>query len=188
MRCLRKWWGNNPHPHHKERKEMIKMTSTDRYNIMNKHLAFMRKYEPRWINEENPKKYEAPEKSGLYLIGNTVFNPETDEKFYAVKIGISSNLAKRMAGYRTHNPFVFHIDFLEAEADETPYYENIFHWLFSVSGGKFMLDNEEWFLFSEEAYKTICIGGFGFLMWKAIQIEDDFLDIVKDNLEKHCSC
>ena len=46
--------------------------------------------------------YEVPAEKGLYFIGETHFNPITDEKYYWVKVGKASNLKNRMKSYNTH--------------------------------------------------------------------------------------
>jgi len=67
----------------------------ERYEVIKKHMDILRDIdELRWKNTNNPKRYDAPSASGLYLISNTLFNPQTEEKIYIVKVGVSQNLEK----------------------------------------------------------------------------------------------
>lgn len=50
--------------------------------------------------------------AGIYLIGQTTFDPITKELFYWVKVGQTSNLKGRLSSYQTNNPAIFYIDLL----------------------------------------------------------------------------
>lgn len=128
------------------------------YDEQIKELASVRRSANRWINEENPMRLAAPCEKGLYLIGNTLFNPHTEEKIYVIKVGTSSNLYNRMKGYRTDNPMIFHIDFILEDLALEPLY----HLALYKSGGQFMDGCDEWFKVSEEIYLDICEEGFQF--------------------------
>ena len=131
-----------------------------------------------FFNDSDPMgwKDNLPHTSGLYLIGNTVFNPITDEKFYLVKIGMSTNLFQRMRSYESSNPMVFHIDYKIIEpkivcsryklkneigriikAEEEKYHEILKN--VSLCGFDY---SKEWFHVSEEIYKQICEKKFNF--------------------------
>lgn len=102
--------------------------------------------------------YNAPNESGLYFIGETHFNPFNDEKFYCVKIGKATNLAKRMKQYDTHNPMLWRIDFaVGAEALEGHY-----HNLLAQIAEARCNHNEEWFFVNRMTYFKMCKQGFHF--------------------------
>jgi hypothetical protein len=67
----------------------------------------------------------APSYSGLYFIGETHFNPFTEEKYYCVKIGLAKNIANRFKQYRTHTSMVYPLGFLESQ--EYVRLENYYH-------------------------------------------------------------
>ena len=54
---------------------------------------------------------EYPHKNGLYLLGQTFFNPITDEKFYWVKVGTATDLKRRRSDYNTHTAMIWDIDY-----------------------------------------------------------------------------
>ena len=56
----------------------------------------------------------APSYSGLYFIGETHFNPFTEEKYYCIKIGLAKDIADRFKSYRTHTSMVYPMGFLES--------------------------------------------------------------------------
>lgn len=101
--------------------------------------------------------YEAPAEKGLYFIGETHFNPLTDEKFYWVKIGKAINLKDRMKSYNTHNPMMWRIDF-NNEYDREEYYHSR---LLEIAIAK-CNHNEEWFLVDKNTYLAMCEKGFSF--------------------------
>ena len=120
----------------------------------------------RFDNVNDPKRYSAPKANGVYLIGNTLFNPHTNEQYYLVKVGESSNLYNRMKSYRTTNPMVFHIDFLE-----TPHFtmlERQCHVLMFKNGFVLNKDTSEWFLVDRETYLEICEKGFKYFTEKLL--------------------
>lgn len=158
MRYLRRLWErNNPLPDQKRGND-IKMT----YDEIIKELALIRMNTNRWINENDPMRLASPCNKGLYLIGNTLFNPHTEEKIYIIKVGTSSNLNNRMRSYRTDNPLLFHIDFIIADLALEP----LFHLALYKNGGQFLEGCDEWFKVSEEMYFDICTKGFQFFNGK----------------------
>jgi hypothetical protein len=112
------------------------------------------------------KRYDAPKSAGLYLVSNTLFNPFTNEQYYLIKVGESTNLYQRMKSYRTTNPMVFHIDFLEWNDKEFSVYglERECHALMLRLGFIKAKDASEWFLVSRERYLEICKKGFAFFL------------------------
>lgn len=102
--------------------------------------------------------YDAPSINGLYFVGNTVFNPITHEEFYWVKIGMSSNLRKRMNGYNSCNPMMWRIDYKpEAELEENYYHYKLNQICLARNG-----HNDEWFLVDRETYFEMCNKGFSY--------------------------
>lgn len=134
-----------------------------------------------FYNIENPlgNRTAIPKQAGLYLVGNVVFNPITEETFYLIKIGMSTNLYNRMKDYSTSNPMMFHIDYKIIEDDED--YGNIAKYKRTALVGKKVKSVEEqyhramerlhfthfeyaqeWFIVSKEVYFEICTKKFDF--------------------------
>lgn len=101
--------------------------------------------------------YDAPDKKGLYFIGNTVFNPITHEEFYWVKVGMTAQtLRKRLRQYNTSNPMMWRIDYKE-DAENS---EGLYHlFLMEICIARNCC-NEEWFLVDRETYLEMCEKGF----------------------------
>lgn len=118
-------------------------------------------------NVNDPKRYSAPKAQGVYLIGNTLFNPHTNEQYYLVKVGESSNIYNRMKSYRTTNPMVFHIDFLEIK-ESACVFEHQCHVLMFKEGFVLNKDTSEWFLVNRETYLEICEKGFKYFTEKLL--------------------
>ena len=72
-----------------------------------------------FFNIEDPmgRREVIPHSGGLYLVGNTIFNPMTDEQFFLVKVGMSTNIYNRMKGYYSENPMMFHIGYKIIDCD-----------------------------------------------------------------------
>lgn len=102
--------------------------------------------------------YDAPDHKGLYLIGETHFNPFTDEKFYAVKVGKSDrSIASRMSSYNTHNPMLWRIDYRKNPSMEQYYQEK----LAKVAIAR-CSHNKEWYFVDRKTYLEICEKGFSY--------------------------
>lgn len=100
--------------------------------------------------------------SGLYLIGTTTFNPFTDEKYYWVKVGVSTNLKNRIRQYNTSNPAVFVIDTELMDRNEIYGAEKYCQcWLIKNAVAK-AKESEEWFLVNRKTYLEINEKGFKF--------------------------
>ena len=100
--------------------------------------------------------YDAPDAPGLYFIGETHFNPATDEKYYWVKIGESDNLRKRMNHYNTSNPMLWRIGYkVGCNNEEKAYHERLR--AVAVAKG---VRNDEWFLVDRDTYLAMCEKGF----------------------------
>lgn len=106
---------------------------------------------------------EREKRCGLYLIGNTVFNPITNQKFYWIKIGLTTNSITRFSSYNTDNPMYFYIDFLPIkDRKQVKHYETIYQ---DELKGKVVAcceRNNEWFLVDEETYFKICEEKFNY--------------------------
>jgi hypothetical protein len=93
----------------------------------------------------------APTHGGIYLIGQTNFNPYTDEKQYWVKVGASYNIWKRFkGGYTTTSPCTALI--ATSESNEEVYCQGI---LATKAIGKCQ-QNQEWWLVDRKTYLEIC--------------------------------
>jgi len=116
--------------------------------------------------QEIPEFENLKNKNGLYLIGNCTFNPYTNEKFYWIKIGTSSDIKNRIKKYRTHNPGLWVIDTFEFKP--TKYYydtleiEKTYHTFLSTyfEGKAIAKNSREWYQISEKNYIEICQQGF----------------------------
>lgn len=136
----------------------------DRYEAFDEffyiELAHIMDTKKEFKNVENPLRFSAPKTAGLYLVGNTAFNPFTGEEFYFVKVGSSSNLYKRMGAYRSTNPAVFHIDFYEKDRWAKGMNESACHFVCQeISMGR-VERTSEWFRVDRETYFEICATGF----------------------------
>lgn len=112
--------------------------------------------------------------AGIYLVGQTSFNPLTDEKFYLIKVGSTlTDLKTRMRGYYTHNPSVWIIEtrnYLEKHVIEREnYFQEIVAKISSHKDVKIIDNiaynrNVEWFCVSKKEYLNICNKGFDYLL------------------------
>ena len=103
--------------------------------------------------------------NGLYIIGNITYNINTNKKFFWVKVGLSSDLRKRIMNYYTQNPTITEIDYYiinnkdrQKRKLRTDATEKICHFaLNQIAIGRMC---KEWFLVSEKDYLEICKKGF----------------------------
>jgi hypothetical protein len=114
----------------------------------------------RFKNEEDPLRFSAPKEEGLYLIGNTVFNPFTMEEFYFIKVGASTNIYKRMNTYRSTNPSIFHIDYYLRSEWKRGMNEQGCHFVCREIGMAVVERTSEWFRVDRQTYLEICSKGF----------------------------
>ena len=123
------------------------------------YMAYVESF-PNFINEEDVLRFSAPKTQGLYLVGNTLFNPHTEEQFYLIKVGVSKNLQSRMKNYKTQNPLMFHIDYYtECELQEFQCHHIL------LENCQSRIDRtDEWFRISRELYLEICEKGFQFFL------------------------
>ena len=104
---------------------------------------------------------EAPNGSGLYLVGSVHANPETSELYYWIKTGMSAtSVAKRLRSYRTENPMVWIADTLSVDVDNVYEMETACHIALSDVAYGIARNTEEWFIVDRETYFEICKKGF----------------------------
>ena len=135
--------------------------------ILQEHFDYLpneRQYLKRFIRKGLSKEpfddgidYFAPNEQGLYFVGETHFNPMTDEKFYWVKIGKAKNLKDRMKSYNTHNPMLYRIDWSDEYEKETDYQIKLMEKAIAKCN-----HNSEWFLVDKETYLEMCDKGFSY--------------------------
>lgn len=98
---------------------------------------------------------------GLYLIGSTYFDPlDEDKKYYWIKVGMSTNLTKRVKGYATENPMYWLADTLHCGFDIVGDMEHACHIALSDIAYGIAKNTDEWFLVTKEQYFEICSKGF----------------------------
>jgi hypothetical protein len=99
----------------------------------------------------------APSYGGLYLIGQTSFNPYTKEEQYWLKVGYSCDIWSRFKkGYATHCPCTALID-TTTKGNEIHCHEI----LRSLAIGRCQI-NTEWWLVDRETYLEICEKKFNY--------------------------
>ena len=108
------------------------------------------------------KEAKYPEKGGLYLLGNTAFNPFTEEKEFWVKVGQTVDFKKRMRSYTSHNPTIWQIDFLSCSKEWFDVLEEGCHKFLLCDSSEVKKGTKEWFKVDKEIYLEICNEGFDF--------------------------
>ena len=102
--------------------------------------------------EQNDIKY--PREGGLYMIGQTFFNPITDEKYYWIKVGEASNLKRRRREYNTTTAMIWDIGYYTGnDLTESGCHEKLKEICLHRHA-------DEWFSVSREEYLKICENGF----------------------------
>jgi hypothetical protein len=135
------------------------LTKEERMARAEQYVNYVEQF-PKFMNYENKLRFAAPKESGLYLVGNTVFNPITEEHFYLLKVGVSCNLCNRMKSYKTQNPLLFHIDYHVATEQEDDLREMECH-LILLDHSISRIDKvDEWFIMPKEVYFEVCEKGF----------------------------
>ena len=107
--------------------------------------------------------YNAPEYCGLYLVGETHFNPTNMDLFYCVKVGKAVNIKKRLDSYNTHCPMLYRIDFKQYNTEmlayqAESYYQEKLKKVAIASNNH----NQEWVFVDRETYLKICKKGFSY--------------------------
>jgi hypothetical protein len=111
------------------------------------------------------RKEYIPHRGGLYLVGNTVFNPITGEQYFMIKIGMSTNIYNRMRGYSTDNPMMFHIDYKLIDCGNAEYIKDIeeqYHKAMMARKFCHFEYSQEWFIVDKKTYMEICEKKFDF--------------------------
>lgn len=104
--------------------------------------------------------FDLPEKSGLYMIGETTFNPFTNEKLFGIKVGKGKNLKERIRSYKTCGSTPFVRDYVLVPENKLNYAENMVQNVLRLKCIALNSHNDEWFFFDEETYFEICEKGF----------------------------
>lgn len=94
---------------------------------------------------------------GLYMLGQTTFNPITNEKRYWVKVGLTSNGLSRLSSYLTHSADIYFIDWYPLDKEYLSDNEVNCHGQLGQVAQK---NRTEWFKVSEKFYLDICEKGF----------------------------
>lgn len=106
-----------------------------------------------------------PAASGIYLLGDTRFNPNTDAKFCSVKGGLASNLRSRIKEqYLTHNPMPYLIGYLEVPADYMKKVEDQIHYALRRVATHRYGTNKEWYELPKDIYMDICAEQFDWFL------------------------
>lgn len=135
------------------------------YNLPWRYDDNRRSWDDRFIKtvKVNPQKMdEVPNTSGVYLVGSTYFNPITDEKFYWIKVGKSTQLNNRMKQYATHNPMLWKNSFWALSKDKISRAESVCHEVLKSISVEIANNTDEWFRVSREDYLIICEKGFDY--------------------------
>lgn len=112
------------------------------------------------FHDEVTNLLNAPRGCGLYFLGNTAYNPHTNEVCYWVKIGSSSNLHARMKAYATSNPSTFVIGYEPTRDYVAEEYR--YHRLIEAVSLYRNQNNIEWFMVDRNTYLEMCEKGFNF--------------------------
>lgn len=101
---------------------------------------------------------------GLYLFGQTAFNPITRTPLFFIKVGQAKSFKDRCKQYKTHNPAVWRIEFLLVEDNTAKNgMETDCHAMLTERGLHHESENStEWYEVSEELYTEICEKGFSY--------------------------
>ena len=95
-------------------------------------------------------------KGGLYLLGQTTFNPHTNQKYYWVKVGTTNNAKSRFSNYRTDTPTLYFIDWVshKQKLHQEEWYHSVLDTI-CLKRHRF-----EWFQVTEKIYMKISEKGF----------------------------
>lgn len=110
--------------------------------------------------DEDTNLRNAPHTSGLYFFGVVNSNPFTHKEFYNVKIGLASDIAKRLNSYRTHSPMVKLIALYECEDYREQ--EKKYHTLLNQHATFRNQNNDEWWFVDRDTYLQMSEKGFSY--------------------------
>lgn len=106
-----------------------------------------------------------PATSGIYLLGDTRFNPHTNAKFCSIKGGLASNLRNRIKEqYLTHNPMPYLIGYLEVPSDYMKRVEDQIHYALRRVATHRYGTNKEWYELPKDIYMEICAEQFDWFL------------------------
>lgn len=111
---------------------------------------------------------------GIYLIGSTYFNPYTDEKFYWIKVGKTTDLAKRMKQYATHNPMLWKNSFLQINSKDLQNAEKLCQRCLKDHSNIVAENTNEWYSVSKQLYLEICENGF---TWFKKELKENYKNL-----------
>lgn len=92
---------------------------------------------------------------GLYFVSMIGMNPD-GKVYYLVKVGSSSNIKRRIAGYASMNPMIYHNNMYITEYDRSVDGENNCHVYLASRAYAVAQNTEEWFYVDEETYFDLC--------------------------------
>ena len=151
-------------------------------SYVNKYEYLTKEYD-NFFNKRAPQKYEyvctplddfddgylkveVPKECGLYLVGSTHFDPLTGKTYYWIKVGMSTNLFKRLRGYHSENPMIYVADTLITGNDVVCDMEHDCHVMLSDVAMARAENTAEWFLVDKDTYMNICQQGFNYFFTK----------------------
>lgn len=118
---------------------------------------------PAYFCHENPAEIPQGRVGGLYLFGQTAFNPITRTPLFFIKVGQASCFKDRCKQYKTHNPAIWRIEFMEIPQQRKNSTEIFCHAMLESNGLHHKSENStEWYEVSEELYTEICEKGFSY--------------------------
>lgn len=131
------------------------MTALELFNLQQKAPVFN--------NDSDSLRLTPPSNPGIYIVGNTLFNPYTNEEFYLVKVGMSKNIKERMKSYCTSNPLLFHIDYVETEnVQMAAKFEIQCHAVLYSICSMICERSMEWVRVNKDVYIDICNQGYNY--------------------------
>ena len=137
-------------------------------------------------NPADKKGKNIPSLPGLYMVGQTCFNPHTNEKFYLIKVGRGKSLSARMKQYFTTNPMMYHIDYLCFNSAQDGMYiksEKVCGYILETISQARMQNTDEWYLVDKDNYSLLCKKGFNFFFDKLLaDNRQDIVDTIKTSL------
>lgn len=93
---------------------------------------------------------------GLYFVSMIGMSPEGNP-YYLVKVGRSGNIKKRIAGYASMNPMIFHNNAYITDYDKNNLdAETNCHKFLAERAYAIAQNTEEWFYVYEEEYFELC--------------------------------
>lgn len=92
---------------------------------------------------------------GLYFVGMIGMNPDGNP-YYLAKVGRSSNIKKRIAGYASMNPMIYHNNMYITDYDRNIDGEHNCHMYLASRAYAVAQNTEEWFYVDEATYFDLC--------------------------------